>query len=169
MSWTALTLGHQPSDVVVIAAGLTAIITSGVRPLLRWLEFRAFMRMWQEIARRDSDMRSLQYFPYAMAAFRSHGKAANGGSPGDLRNSRFMAQGESPAIQRAETASRAGLSWHTTHAGNGKACVRVAPQGDNILIGDSKHPDGPVLTYSPVEWNTFVEGIRKGDFDDLLG
>ena len=40
--------------------------------------------------------------------------------------------------------------------------------GSAVLIGDSKHPDGPVLTYSRAEWKTFVEGIRGGDFDDLL-
>jgi hypothetical protein len=45
--------------------------------------------------------------------------------------------------------------------------VRVAPSGDLIVIGDSKNPDGPVLSYSRHEWHTFVEGIRHGDFDDL--
>lgn len=169
MSWTALALGHQPSDVAVIAAGLTAVIASGVRPLFRWLEFRAFMRMWQEIARRDNDRQWLQYFGSAMAAFRSRGKAASGGSPVDLRNAGFMAQAGSPAIQRDEATSLVGLSWHIAGAGNGEACIRVASQGGNVLIGDSKHPDGPVLTYSSVEWKMFVEGIRKGDFDDLLG
>jgi hypothetical protein len=169
MSWTALALGHQPSDVVVIAAGLTTVITSSVRPLFRWLEFRAFMKVWQEIARRDSDMRWLQYFSYAMAAFRSRGKTVNSGAQPDLRSAEFLAHRESPAIQQDESASLVGLSWHMTHAGNGEACVRVASQGDNIIIGDSKHPNGPVLTYSSVEWKMFVEGIRKGDFDELLG
>jgi hypothetical protein len=169
MSWTALTLGHQASDVMVVAAGLTAVITSSVRPLFRWLEFRAFMRVWQEIARSDKDMRSVQYFAYAMAAFRSRGKATNIGAPGDLHNAGSLTPRESPAFQRDESASWAELSWHTAHAGNGGTCIRVASQGDNVLIGDSKHPDAPVLTYSSVEWKMFVEGIRKGDFDELLG
>jgi len=37
-----------------------------------------------------------------------------------------------------------------------------------IVIGDSKNPDGPSLSYSRAEWAAFVEGIRQGDFDDLL-
>lgn len=36
-----------------------------------------------------------------------------------------------------------------------------------ILIGDTKNPDGPVLSYTRAEWVTFVNGIRQGDFDDL--
>jgi hypothetical protein len=37
-----------------------------------------------------------------------------------------------------------------------------------IVIGDTKNPDGPVLTYSRSEWRAFAEGIRQGDFDDLM-
>ncbi len=37
-----------------------------------------------------------------------------------------------------------------------------------IVIGDSKNPDGPMLSYSRSEWVAFVEGIRQGDFDDLI-
>jgi hypothetical protein len=36
------------------------------------------------------------------------------------------------------------------------------------MLGDSKHPDGPVLSYSREEFRAFVEGVRLGDFDDLL-
>ena len=110
MSWTALTLGHQASDVVVIAAGLTAVITSTVRPLFRWLEFRAFMRVWQEIDRSDSEMQSVQYFAHAMAAFRSRGRAANIGAPRDLHNIESSTQIENPSFQRDESASLVGPS-----------------------------------------------------------
>jgi hypothetical protein len=60
------------------------------------------------------------------------------------------------------------LSWRVARLCNGGACVRVAPSGDMVVIGDSKNPDGPVLAYSRSEWSTFVEGIRDGDFDDLF-
>jgi hypothetical protein len=59
------------------------------------------------------------------------------------------------------------LNWNVALACNGGACIRVAPQGNQILIGDSKNPDGPVLTYSRSEWHVFVNGIRQGDFDGL--
>ena len=60
------------------------------------------------------------------------------------------------------------LSWRTALRCNGGDCVRIAPSGEMIVIGDSKNPDGPFLKYSRAEWKTFVEGIRQGDFDDLL-
>jgi hypothetical protein len=59
------------------------------------------------------------------------------------------------------------LSWRIARRCNAGNCVRVAASGDVIVIGDSKSPDGPILTYSQSEWITFVEGIRHGDFDDL--
>jgi Domain of unknown function (DUF397) len=37
-----------------------------------------------------------------------------------------------------------------------------------IMIGDTKNPGGPVLSYSRAEWDAFVAGIRQGDFDDLV-
>jgi len=59
------------------------------------------------------------------------------------------------------------LKWHTSSFCNGGACVRVASQGANVLVGDSKDPDGAVLTYSRQEFGAFIEGIRRGDFDNL--
>lgn len=163
-----LASGHQPSDVVVLGAGLTAVIASSVRPLFRWLEFRAFMRMWQEIARR-SDMGWIPYFSYAMAAFRSRGRIADSEASVKHGAAGPPIKSESPAIQRYEPASLRGLSWHVVPAGNDKGSVRVAIWGDNILIGDSRYPDGSVLTCSSAEWKMFTEGIRRGDFDELLG
>jgi hypothetical protein len=59
------------------------------------------------------------------------------------------------------------LSWRVARSCNGGNCVRVAPSGEMILIGDSKDPDGSVLAYNRAEWTAFVEGIRQGDFDNL--
>lgn len=169
MSLAALIASHQLSDVVVIAAGLTAVITSGVRPLFKWLEFRAFMSVWRELARRDTDLQWLQYFGEAMMAFRYRGKAAISGSAIGSRNTRFSGQETSGRAKQDESASLPGLSWRTADASIGGACVRVASRGDEVIVGDSKDPDGAVLTYSIVEWKAFIEGVRKGDFDDLLG
>jgi len=59
------------------------------------------------------------------------------------------------------------VSWHVARKCNGGECVRVAAHGEEIVIGSSKHLDGPVISYTRAEWDTFVEGIRQGDFDDL--
>ncbi len=48
------------------------------------------------------------------------------------------------------------------------ACVEVAPVNGMIAIRDSKDPDGAVLFYTPVEWNAFLDGVRKREFDDLF-
>jgi hypothetical protein len=60
------------------------------------------------------------------------------------------------------------LSWRVASRCDAGTCVRIAQNGDVVLIGDSKNPDGPVLAYSRAEWRTFAEGIKQGDFDDLL-
>jgi predicted secreted Zn-dependent protease len=60
------------------------------------------------------------------------------------------------------------LTWRTALNCNGGTCVKVAATGHTILVGDSKTPNGPVLTYSPAEWREFVAGVKNGDFDDLI-
>ena len=61
-------------------------------------------------------------------------------------------------------------------AGNG-ACVEVSVTTDTsrwphkagaeklYLMRDSKKPDGPVLAFTPAEWEAFVLGVRDGEFD----
>jgi hypothetical protein len=44
----------------------------------------------------------------------------------------------------------------------------VAASGRTVFLADSKSPDGPVLSYSPAEWQEFVAGIKNGDFDNLI-
>jgi len=60
------------------------------------------------------------------------------------------------------------LSWRVARQCNGGACIRVASTGDVVVVGDSKNPHGPVLAYSREEWSAFVEGVRQGDFDDIV-
>lgn len=47
------------------------------------------------------------------------------------------------------------------------ACVEVAPVNGMIAIRDSKDPDGAVLLYTPAQWNAFLDGVRKREFDGL--
>jgi hypothetical protein len=60
------------------------------------------------------------------------------------------------------------LSWRVARKCNGGNCVRVAAADDMIVVGDSKSPGGPMLTYSRDEWATFVDAVRQGEFDDLM-
>jgi len=33
------------------------------------------------------------------------------------------------------------------------------------MVRDSKNPAGYVLTFTPGEWNAFIEGVKDGEFD----
>jgi hypothetical protein len=45
-------------------------------------------------------------------------------------------------------------------------CVEVAslPEG-GIGVRDSKDSEGPVLRFTPDEWQAFLGGVRNGEFD----
>jgi len=45
-------------------------------------------------------------------------------------------------------------------------CVEVASlPGDEIGVRNSRDADGPVLRFTPDEWQAFVGGVRNGEFD----
>jgi hypothetical protein len=45
-------------------------------------------------------------------------------------------------------------------------CVEVAELPDgHIGVRDSKNPDGPVLRFTPGEWNAFLAGALAGEFE----
>ncbi|BBA97892.1 hypothetical protein RVR_3858 [Actinacidiphila reveromycinica] len=49
--------------------------------------------------------------------------------------------------------------------GNG-ACVEVkSPAAEAVVVRDSKDPHGPVLTFAPQEWASFVSDVDGGAFD----
>lgn len=55
---------------------------------------------------------------------------------------------------------------------NGGDCVEVAElKGDAkvVAVRDSKDPDGPKLFFTPAEWDTFLNGVKAGQFGPILG
>jgi hypothetical protein len=44
-------------------------------------------------------------------------------------------------------------------------CVEVAIQDDGVAVRDSKHRDGAVLEFSPIEWAAFLRGVAAGEFE----
>jgi hypothetical protein len=47
-------------------------------------------------------------------------------------------------------------------------CVEVAGLSSDLIgVRDSQHPRGAVLRFSPADWDAFVDGVRKGEFDRL--
>jgi Domain of unknown function (DUF397) len=48
------------------------------------------------------------------------------------------------------------------------ACVEVADLFDGkIGLRHSKDPSGPVLRFTPAEWQAFLGGARLGEFDSF--
>ncbi len=52
--------------------------------------------------------------------------------------------------------------------GNGGSCVEMMRSGEEILVRDSKDPNGPALRFTPAEFDAWLDGARKGEFDGLL-
>ncbi len=56
-------------------------------------------------------------------------------------------------------------NWRkSTRSGGGDNCVEVAFADDGTVgVRHSKHPDGPVLQFTPAEWDAFTAGVRDGE------
>jgi hypothetical protein len=68
---------------------------------------------------------------------------------------------------RPERPFDAGLSWIKSSLSLAQgSCVEVASLFDGgIGVRDSKDPAGPMLRFTPGEWQAFLDGARNGEFD----
>ena len=74
---------------------------------------------------------------------------------------------ESPTFGDLPEAPDSGLSWVKSSlsfsSGN---CVEVASLPDGgVGLRNSRHPDGPMLEFTPDEWHAFIGGAHNGEFD----
>jgi Domain of unknown function (DUF397) len=60
------------------------------------------------------------------------------------------------------------ILWRTAVKSGAENCVKVARHGATVMIADSKNPGGPVLSYTLQEFDAFLDGAKKGEFDDFL-
>ncbi|WP_227980003.1 DUF397 domain-containing protein [Nocardia spumae] len=45
-------------------------------------------------------------------------------------------------------------------------CVTVAElENGDVAVAHSAAPNGMAITYTPSEWDAFLDGVRKGEFD----
>ncbi|KAA2253523.1 DUF397 domain-containing protein [Solihabitans fulvus] len=47
--------------------------------------------------------------------------------------------------------------------------VAFVPHTDGVTyvaMRNSAHPEGPVLVFTPSEWDAFIEGAKDGEFDE---
>jgi Domain of unknown function (DUF397) len=75
-------------------------------------------------------------------------RSYNGVPAGDLPGARWRKSGRSSA------------------QGNCVELARLA--GAEVAIRNSRHPQGPALIFTDAELDAFLEGVKDGDFDDLL-
>jgi hypothetical protein len=63
-----------------------------------------------------------------------------------------------------------GLAWRkSTRSSDRSDCVQVAPvPGVGVAVRHSKNPDGLAILYSGAEWEAFLDGARRGEFDDMI-
>jgi len=58
-------------------------------------------------------------------------------------------------------------TWYkSSRSGGADNCVEARRVGDgSVQLRDSKDPDGPVLAFTPSEWDAFIGGAKGGEFD----
>jgi uncharacterized protein DUF397 len=62
-------------------------------------------------------------------------------------------------------ADSADVVWRKSSSSGASGCVEVAfVDGGDVLIRDSKDPEGPVLRFSAGEWSEFRRGVLSGEF-----
>jgi hypothetical protein len=62
------------------------------------------------------------------------------------------------------------VSWRKSSASNSQgACVELASlDSGEFAVRNSRNPDGPALIYSRAEIAALIQGIKMGEFDDLV-
>lgn len=60
------------------------------------------------------------------------------------------------------------LTWRRSSGCVGGDCAEVAPLPDGGVAMRNSHDTGVSLRYTRAEWAAFMDGVRGGEFDDLL-
>jgi hypothetical protein len=55
-----------------------------------------------------------------------------------------------------------GATWQKSTYSNTNGCVEVAFIDGQVAVRHSKDHSGPVLVFTPIEWNAFVCGVSDG-------
>jgi hypothetical protein len=56
------------------------------------------------------------------------------------------------------------LNWTRSARCSINGCVEVAIEPDQVLVRDSKDPDGGTLAFDRAEWVAFIDGVRDGQW-----
>ena len=56
----------------------------------------------------------------------------------------------------------------TRSTGNGGSCVEARRHSGMIEVRNSKNPAAGTVHFTPEEWDSFLFGAKRGEFDRLL-
>ncbi|MFC7342780.1 DUF397 domain-containing protein [Saccharopolyspora griseoalba] len=75
-----------------------------------------------------------------------------------------------PETTAGEATGRVDLRWRKSERSNPSGnCVELARlDRGSIAVRNSRFLEGPVLVYTREEIAAFLEGVKAGDFDDLI-
>ena len=64
-----------------------------------------------------------------------------------------------------------GADWRKASTSNSQgACVELARLATGeFAVRNSRNPQGPALIYTRAEIEALIDGVKNGEFDDLLG
>jgi hypothetical protein len=89
------------------------------------------------------------------------------GAPADaLRSASGRLTGddlETPVELGAVAQSKA--IWRKSTFSGLNGCVEIAVLDGQIGVRDSKDRNGPILLFTHTEWNSFLNGVKDGQFD----
>jgi uncharacterized protein DUF397 len=69
----------------------------------------------------------------------------------------------------SDTTPRVTSEWRKAQRSNDtNQCVEVASTTHGVALRDSKNPQGPVHHFTSGEFESFLDGAKKGEFDDLV-
>lgn len=61
------------------------------------------------------------------------------------------------------------LDWHKSSFSGVNGCLEVARLSPgHLALRDSKNPAQGYFVYNAHEWHSFLQGVRAGEFDDVL-
>jgi hypothetical protein len=63
-----------------------------------------------------------------------------------------------------------GARWRKSRRSSAQGnCVEAARlSSGEVAVRNSRYPEGPALIFNHAELRAFLEGVKDGDFDDLL-
>lgn len=59
-------------------------------------------------------------------------------------------------------------AWRKSSRSYADGCFEVASLGDAVAVRDSTNPNAATLIMNRKEWTAFLDGVKAGDFNDVL-